>query len=323
MTTPDLSEGRRLRWREIMGLTPVPERARQTWVALRGEADVPPSRFGVSSLAMLRPRMALPLWRGRFVIPRRAIVTNLFNHRQTPFEDGWSVRRTQVEDFRGRAMTYDSHNGTDLALPVGSTVVAPAPAQVVKVAAEFNRGGLKIYLDHGRGLMTTYAHLARALVREGQVVTRGAPIALSGYSGLDALVTFPLGVPHVHMNVWLNGEPVDPFARPGEPSLWRAGPEPVPAPRGAADEAFEPSRYDDAGLAAAIEACRTPAVRDRLRAIGSIALRAGHVVAEMNYYPTRFADRPMVYAAPHAREARLDLPLRAARFDGICFADGP
>ncbi len=76
---------------------------------------------------------------------------NLFNRTPTPLEDGWSVRKTQVTDFRGGTLTYDSHNGTDFAVPVGTVVVAPAPGKVLRISSEFNRGGLKVFLDHGRG----------------------------------------------------------------------------------------------------------------------------------------------------------------------------
>ena len=83
-------------------------------------------------------------------------------------------------DFRGRDLTYDSHNGTDFAVPVGTKVLAAAGGEVVRIVSEFNRGGLKIFIDHGGGLMTTSAHLARPLVKVGQIVARGEAIALSG-----------------------------------------------------------------------------------------------------------------------------------------------
>jgi murein DD-endopeptidase len=302
-----------------MGLRPWRERYRQAMVALRGEPDVPPSRFGPSSLLMLRPRVAVPLWRGRPYLPRQVLLTNLFNHQQTPIELGWSVMRTQVLDFRGRALTYDSHNGTDLSIPVGTTVLTAAAGEIVRVASEFNRGGLKVFVDHGGGLMTCYAHLARSLVAEGDVLGRGDPIAISGYSGLDALVTFPFGVPHVHFNTWLDGEPVDPFARPGECSLWRAGASPRPPDE--APEHFVPSEYDAGRLEQAIAACKTPEVRARLRGINPIGRRAAHTIVEMNYYPTRFERRVCPYAARHERTPRLDLPFAAADFDGVTFAD--
>ena len=107
---------------EAMGVRPVGLRLRQALVALRGEEDVPPSRFDRSSLTLLRPRLSLPMWVGRAPVPRRVIITNLYNHRQTPIEEGWSVRRRQLRDFRGRTLTYDSHNGTDFCIPLGTTI---------------------------------------------------------------------------------------------------------------------------------------------------------------------------------------------------------
>lgn len=305
---------------EAIGLRPFGVRYRQALVALRGEEDVPATTFGLSSLRLLRPRIAVPLWRGRTFVPRRVLLTNLYNHRQTPIEAGWSVKQTQVQDFRGRGLTYDSHNGTDLSIPVGTTVLTAAPGQVVRVLSEFNRGGLKVFVDHGAGLMTCYAHLARALVAEGDVLGRGQPIALSGYSGLDALVSFPFGVPHVHFNTWLDGEPVDPFGRSGEPSLWRAGELPLP-PDESEVESFEASRYDEAAVAATIEGCKTRASRERLEALEPLARRAAHSVIERNYYPTRFEARPNPYTETHPRTPRLDLPFGAEDFDGVAFVD--
>lgn len=305
---------------EALGLHPWRERLRQARITLAGEPDVPPSRFGFSSLRLLRPRVALPLWRGRPYVRRKVILTNLFNHRQTPIELGWSVRQTQVEDFRGRGLTYDSHNGTDLSIPVGTRVLTAAPGEVVLILSEFNRGGLKIFIDHGDGVMTCSAHLARALVKEGQIVSRGQPIALSGYSGLDGLVTFPFGVPHVHFNTWLDGQPVDPFARGTEPSLWRAGALPAP-PDGDDAAVFSPSSYSRARVADAIAACKTSSTRARLTAIEPLDARAARTIVEMNYYPTRFTKRFDVYTQTHARRPCLDLPFSRDDFDGVVFVD--
>jgi len=306
---------------ETLGLHPWRERRAQALIALRGQEDVPPSQFGLSSLRLLHPRVALPLWRGRPYVPRKVILTNLFNHRQTPPEAGWSVKQTQIEDFRGRGLTYDSHNGTDLAIPVGTPVLTAAPGVVVLVLSEFNRGGLKVFIDHGDGLMTCSAHLARALVEEGQVVGRGEPIAISGYSGLDALVTFPFGVPHIHFNTWLDGVPVDPFPRAGESSLWLGGGLPTPPPMAGAEAAFEPSTYSEERVAEAISECKTSSTRTRLAATRPLALRAAHTIVEMNYYPTRFRRRVSVYEEPHDRVPTLDLPFSRDDFDGTVFVD--
>jgi len=307
---------------ESLGLHPLPTRLRQARIALRGAEDVPPSKAGLDSLlGALHPRLAVPLWMGRFLIPRQAIITNLFNHRQTPLEEGWSVRRTQTEDFRGRDLTYDSHNGTDFSIPRGSTVAAPATGQVVRILSEFNRGGLKLITDHGDGLMTCMAHLARTLVDEGDVVRAGQPVALSGYSGLDALITFPFGPPHVHFNVWLNGEPVDPFARSNETSLWLADfPAPAP-PLSDETEHFTPSSYNASRVDEAIHRCKTAAVRTELQGISPLSRKAAYLISERNYYPTRFPDRGNVYAQEHARRPRLYMPFSIEELDGALFYD--
>jgi murein DD-endopeptidase len=158
-------------------------------------------------------------------------------------------------------------------------------------------------------------------VREGQTVARGEPIALSGYSGLDALVTFPFGTPHVHFNTWLDGEPVDPFPHEGQASLWRAGDLPRPMREPVAEERFEPSDYSEAGVAAAIAACKTASSRRELAAAEPLSARAGRLLVEMNYYPTRFPERPFIYTQRHARTPRLDLPFPADAFDGVVFVD--
>ncbi|MCA9494145.1 MAG: M23 family metallopeptidase, partial [Myxococcales bacterium] len=212
-----------------------------------------------------------------------------------------------------------SHNGTDFSIPVGSTVTAAAPGRVVRLASEFNRGGLKLFIDHGEGLMTCTAHLARPLVAVGDTVERGQPVALSGYSGIDALVTFPWGTPHIHFNVWLDAEPVDPFPHGDATSMWRAGDLPRPAAR--EPGSAEPSGWDADRVADGIDACLTRSSRERIAAIEPLEQRGAALVAEMNYYPTRFPRRISPYASTKGRAPHLDLPFSADEFDGIVFVD--
>jgi murein DD-endopeptidase MepM/ murein hydrolase activator NlpD len=289
-------------------------------VVFRGAEGVPPSRFDASSLGIFQPGLALRTWLGLRRADRRVPIYNLFNRTPTPIAEGWSVRRTQVRDFRGGTLTYDSHNGTDFAVPPGTVVVAAAPGRVLRVSAEFNRGGLKVFVDHGRGLITTSNHLGRALVREGDLVRRGQAIALSGASGIDMFLMFPWNAPHVHFNVWLNGVPVDPFAEPDETSLWRRRNDPVPHDGEAAGDAdAAPTAWDGDAVAAAIASCAVASVRDALGAVPRLDVRAMAVLFEQNYYPTRFPSPRAPYAATFPREPRLDLPFRAADAAGIVF----
>ena len=175
---------------QVFGLHPPRVRIAEALLAIRGQQEIPPTRWGLSSVKVLKPWISFPTWLGRTRRDRRIPIYNFFNRTQTPPEQGWSVRVTQVQDFRGGSLTYDSHNGTDFAVPTGTTVVAPADGRVMLLPNEFNRGGLKVLLDHGHGVVTSCNHLGAALVQVGQQVRRGDPIALSGYSGIDGFLFF-------------------------------------------------------------------------------------------------------------------------------------
>lgn len=94
------------------------------------------------------------------------------------------------------------HGGLDIAAPEGTPVRAPA-AGTVLLADDFFFSGNVIYLDHGEGLITYYAHLSQKNVEPGQRVQAGEVIGKVGKTGR---VTGP----HLHWGVYLNGTPVDP-----------------------------------------------------------------------------------------------------------------
>ncbi len=307
-------------FQEVLGLNPPSKAFKQILRNLFGEEDVPPTRIGISSLQQLHLK-SIKLWRGKFHLDKTVIITNLYNHSPTPIENGWSVRKTQMQDFRGMKLTYDSHNGTDFSVPVGTLVVAPANGKIVKISREFNRGGLKIFVDHGEGLMTTYAHLSRALVKLGDTIEQGAPLALSGYSGVDGLITFPFGIPHIHFNTWLNGEPVDPFLLPNGKSLWVNN---FPMPYDISlkvNSSYIESSYNNENIKQAILSCKTTSTLSRFNKMENQELLAAELISEMNYYPTRFKKRFNVYEKEFDRANCLTLPFLKDDFEQVVFSD--
>ena len=72
------------------------------------------------------------------------------------------------------------------------------------MAAGYQGGyGLMIEIDHGNGLATRYGHLSAIEVGEGQMVEAGDPVGRIGTTGRST-------GPHLHYEVRLAGEPVDP-----------------------------------------------------------------------------------------------------------------
>ena len=74
------------------------------------------------------------------------------------------------------------HTGVDLALPSGTPVRATETGRVI-LTGEFLFEGRAVFIDHGRGLISMYFHLASIGVKEGQLVERGEVIGRSGGSG--------------------------------------------------------------------------------------------------------------------------------------------
>ncbi len=95
------------------------------------------------------------------------------------------------------------HTGVDYALPVGSPVYATADGTVRTVKRSERGYGNMIVVEHGALYSTSYAHLEKINVRQGQSVRRGDVIGEVGNTGLSM-------APHLHYEVLYKGEAVDP-----------------------------------------------------------------------------------------------------------------
>lgn len=126
------------------------------------------------------------LWNGPFILPVQAVITTAF----------------------GTARSYNNgpvstnHSGTDFAVDTGTPVAAAAAGRVV-FAGMMTTRGLSVIIDHGLGVFTAYHHLGQLNVTEGQMVTQGEIVALSGMTGLAT-------GPHLHWELVVGGENVDP-----------------------------------------------------------------------------------------------------------------
>ncbi|MEC6795836.1 murein DD-endopeptidase MepM [Photobacterium sp. S4TG1] len=93
------------------------------------------------------------------------------------------------------------HNGTDFAVPVGTTILAAGDGVVVK-SRYHPLAGNYIVIKHGREHMTRYLHLSKRQVKVGDKVKMGQRIAKSGNTGRST-------GPHLHFELIKNGRPVN------------------------------------------------------------------------------------------------------------------
>jgi len=94
------------------------------------------------------------------------------------------------------------HTGIDFGVPIGTPVRA-AERGTVLYAGWYGGYGYTVIINHGGGITTLYAHNSRITVGVGQEIQRGQVVAASGSTGLST-------GPHVHFEVRVNGQPVDP-----------------------------------------------------------------------------------------------------------------
>ena len=105
------------------------------------------------------------------------------------------------------------HQGVDIANDRWTPIYASADG-VVEVAQLSSSFGNFVTLNHGNGITTRYGHMQMMLVQPGQFVHRYQIIGYMGNTGMSV-------GPHLHYEVWVNNNPVNPLAYmlPGDHSV--------------------------------------------------------------------------------------------------------
>ncbi len=107
---------------------------------------------------------------------------------------GW-----RIDPFTGRSAL---HTGIDYQSPTGTAVLAAAGGVVVTQEFRPDYGNM-VEIDHGKDLVTRYAHASKITVKKGDLVKRGQKVAEVGTTGRST-------GPHLHFEVLVRGVPQDP-----------------------------------------------------------------------------------------------------------------
>ncbi|HSB68959.1 MAG TPA: peptidoglycan DD-metalloendopeptidase family protein [Candidatus Methylomirabilis sp.] len=118
--------------------------------------------------------------------PIKGLVTAGYGYRRSPFTG-----------------QREMHEGLDIAAPLGTPILATADG-IVSFVGPLAGFGNVVFLNHGHGFTTFYAHVSTSPVKEGQQVRRGEVVARVGMSGRTT-------GPHVHYEVQVNGSTVNPM----------------------------------------------------------------------------------------------------------------
>ncbi|TCI93545.1 M23 family metallopeptidase [Tenacibaculum sp. M341] len=95
------------------------------------------------------------------------------------------------------------HNGMDFTAPKGAPIYASGNGTVTR-ANNSSTFGKVVYIDHGYGYKTVYAHMNKITTKKGKKVKRGDLIGYVGNTGRSV-------GPHLHYEVHKNGRPVNPI----------------------------------------------------------------------------------------------------------------
>jgi len=115
----------------------------------------------------------------------------------------------RISDAFGATRTFNgkvesTHEGLDFAVPTGTAVLSSNRGTVVLARSLYFEGNC-VMIDHGQGLLSLYLHLSHIEVKEGDQVSRGQQIGLSGGTGRAT-------GPHLHVAVRWQGVYVNPAA---------------------------------------------------------------------------------------------------------------
>jgi murein DD-endopeptidase MepM/ murein hydrolase activator NlpD len=153
------------------------------------------ARVGVAVRQKAESQHLEVMWEGAFIMPLEGKKTSDFG---------------LIRYVNG--IEHGRHSGWDLAAAAGTPVAGMNRGRVV-FAGKLYSSGNTVIIHHGLDLYTSYAHLTKINVREGDIVAKGQVVGTVGKTGLAT-------GPHLHLTVRVGETPVDPALLAGRKIEW-------------------------------------------------------------------------------------------------------
>lgn len=178
---------------QLLSFVIKPKRYPEQRIRLKNQRQVTPSPEDLARISQEQALMA-PAWKAwpegivpilSFDQPTKGILTGSFGLRRI---------------FNGEPRA--PHAGLDIKAPAGQAVRAPA-AGVVVLTGDFFFSGNAVFLAHGQGVVSLFAHLSKITVKQGQRLKAGDLLGEVGQTGRAT-------GPHLHWSLSLNNARVDP-----------------------------------------------------------------------------------------------------------------
>jgi murein DD-endopeptidase MepM/ murein hydrolase activator NlpD len=119
-------------------------------------------------------------------LPAPGYISSGYGYRLSPFHGGPSM-----------------HQGIDFSLPQGSPIYATGDG-IVQNVNRHGTYGIVVDIAHSSRVVTRYAHMSKALIREGEKICRGEVVGLVGSTGRST-------APHLHYEVRIDGRSKNPL----------------------------------------------------------------------------------------------------------------
>lgn len=164
----------------------------EQWLTIKNKRKVNPNAEDMKRIKSERAKK----WRAKNTFTQRTPIFDM----QLPvigrFSSAFGLKRFFNKQPR------NPHGGIDIATPRGTPIHAPADGVVVE-AQDFFFSGNCVYIEHGQGVTSFYAHMDEIDVEIGDKVKQGQIIGKVGSTGRST-------GPHLHWSIGLNGTWVDP-----------------------------------------------------------------------------------------------------------------